>query len=163
MACAGPRISKHYSAPSVAPVRARIANAQTHVTTAVEIAHQAKAAATLELKDQFIDQLGFELMHAQKALKEGEAKAADLQLQNDGLAQNANHEVTARETAEMHDAATSRRYHAVKLYLCVAATSLAVFLAFQFRWLLALLGPWGMIAGFAGFPAIVFGALWLWL
>ena len=161
--CAGPRIPQRYSAPSVAPVRTKIASAQSHVGRAIAIARQAKAAPNLELKNQFIDALTVELVHAQTALKQGESKAGELQLKNDSLAQDANHEATERSKAQAHDAATTRRYHTVKLYFCTAAAAVALLLAFQFRWLFALLGPFGMIAGLAGLPAVVFGALWLWL
>lgn len=163
IACAGPRIAPHYSAPSVNPVRQRIATAQNHLGRALEIAKQAKTAPTLELKNQFIDQLAFELVTAQRALKESEAKALTLQGQVIAIANSANIEAAGRSTAEAHDAATSRRYHTVKFYLCSVAAAAAALLAFQFRWILALLGPWGMLAGIGGLPAVVFGALWVWL
>ena len=44
-----------------------------------------------------------------------------------------------------------------------AGAAIALLLALKFRWLFALLGPWGIVAGVGGLPALTFGALWLWL
>jgi len=181
--CAGPRIAPHYSAPSVAPIRSKIADARASLVRAAEHAGKTRLAI-LALKDfgprlpteaeisfsqslsqalKENDALTQELEITQTALAASDKNAQSLQTRVETLAKNANTEATERSKAQAHDAATSRRYHTVKLYFCSAAAALALLLAFQFRWLLALLGPWGTIAGLAGLPALTFGTLWLWL
>jgi hypothetical protein len=89
-ACAGPRVThSRYSPPSAAPVRAAVASAQDHarqVKTDIAEARKAGDKEQLELAltdaDGAVDQLTVELVSAQTALLDYEAKS---QMQTDAL------------------------------------------------------------------------------
>ncbi len=151
-----------YDAPKlVAPVRAAVAKAQVKVASAqAHVSRASTAIAELEAKlpaqtpelhslaqqaKVAVETAGADLVTAAEELRTAQLKTSTL-------------EGTVGKLAN-EKAILERRYGKLKFGLCTLAAAGALYLLFQFRWILAFAGPYAWIAFVAG-PAAAFGLLW---
>jgi hypothetical protein len=187
---APPRVSPHFSPPSVAPVREKVSEAQLHVTNAQTHADKAKSEITdakklaavagigdaskplqlaLDAANSEIDALTQELTVTQVALqftqKHVTALEGQIQTVTDGAntaIDQKNLAIAAQQKAEAQVKIDKAHAHRLKFYICSLAAALALFVVWKFKWILSFLGPYGLIA-YAAVPAAVFTALWMFL
>lgn len=180
------KTSVYYSPPSVAPVQQKITAAQSSVTNAQTHAAKAKTAVATALraveseKDKSpelklalddanteIDALTTELTLTQAALQDATDNSSALQgriNEQTGTLNTCiddkNTAITQRDTAQAQVKVEQAHVHKLKFWICALAAELAAFLVFRFKWVFALAGPWGFIAGIVGAPVAVFWGLW---
>lgn len=172
-----PRTVPNYLPPSVAPVRKQIDDAGTHVANAQTHAQKAKAAIEaakkagdapalqlqLDVADREIDALTFELNSAQTALKSANGRVDELEQKVGEQTDTLNTAVEAKRKAEEQDKIDRDHAHRLKLYICLAGALAAFLVAWRFKGLLSLAGPYGAVAGFIGAPLGAFGLCWKFL
>jgi hypothetical protein len=183
-----PRSSIRYSAPSVTPVRTTVTKVQATVTTArTQVAsaqtHASQATATIkeiaatetvpalltlaQAAAAQVDQLTSDLLDAQTSLTIAQGDLAATQVKVTDLegkvgvqTEQLNTATDEKNAAIAQDAVDRKHAHKLKFYACSLGAAAAGFLVFQFRTVLAFLGPYGF-AAYVAVPALVFGALWL--
>lgn len=96
------------------------------------------------------------LAESQKNLAEAQAKAATLQPLINQITNNLNTANTNLNKALDDKAAMAKKYHALKLGVCLLAAGLVGFVIFHFGWVF---GPF-VIYGILGGSALTFAFLW---
>jgi predicted nucleic acid-binding Zn-ribbon protein len=135
-----------------------VQRAQSSVDAAVSAAKELKSDDPQQ--QSIIVALNKSLFDAKNELRDAQAQIVDLDEKVDeqtDLLNAANDEKNAAITAR--DAANSH-VHKLKFLVCSLAAAATGLLVFQFRRILALLGPYGLIA-YVAVPGLVFGALWM--
>lgn len=174
----------HYSPPSTATVSSSIGTAQGSVRSAgieagnlkTQIASAIKASegGSVELKlaltraNLSVDTLTKQLLVTGGDLTAAAGSITQLQAEVNGLAGAANTCIDEKNAAidiahakEKQVAFEQAHVHRLKFWMCSLAAGCALLVAFGFRSVLMLGGPYALAAGFVAFPAATFAACWL--
>lgn len=166
VSCAGTQPQRHFTAPSVAPVREKIVEARKHIelsqASAKRLADEC-ATKSAGWQDAY-DSLNRELADAYLAAKTAEDRSNTLQAENDKLAGECNKVEADRVKAETKEKLTAFKYHRVKALLAAAAAAvvLGALLMFGKGLLLLIPPPWNIVAG-VGAPAAAAAAVFFFL